>query len=258
MEDIKNFFNILFFITIGIIAVLSYLQARKTLFSPIKTEIFKIQIQEFQSVLGFFNKQTSADFDNEFDIHEIFNINAFGMHHAYVKNFFDDELKPKEEFLKELRSSTFGVITTEKYMTEITAGSELVKQEKDDKELNPTMRLAKWKEYEMSGIAYTKKYNDKMEELSKLAASPLLPKDLTNKLYEFSRLMTSNLICMREVLTECSHDLISKYQTVEDNRKFDSNWMWNNFNSKRDSTDSISFEILEFINEHLKINEIMK
>ena len=45
MSDLKDFFNIVFFLTVSIVAVLSYLQARKTLFSPIKTEIFKLQIE---------------------------------------------------------------------------------------------------------------------------------------------------------------------------------------------------------------------
>jgi hypothetical protein len=50
----------------SVIAVLSYLQARKTLFSPIKTEIFKIQMEEFKLVLAFFNKRSLAYFDEEF------------------------------------------------------------------------------------------------------------------------------------------------------------------------------------------------
>jgi hypothetical protein len=74
MEDWKNFFNILFFIVMIVIAILSYIQARKTLFSPIKTEIFKVQIGAFQDVLKFFNRHNSYDFDREFDVNNIFHL----------------------------------------------------------------------------------------------------------------------------------------------------------------------------------------
>ena len=61
MEVIKNFFNIIFFATMSILAILSYLQARKTLFSPIKTEIFKLQVKELQEVINIFNNHNNEN-----------------------------------------------------------------------------------------------------------------------------------------------------------------------------------------------------
>ena len=53
-STIKNIFHTLFFIITAFIAILSYQQAKLTLFSPIKTEIFKLQIKEFEKLLLFF------------------------------------------------------------------------------------------------------------------------------------------------------------------------------------------------------------
>ena len=50
----KDIVNILFFVTIGILGILSYLQARKTLFTPIKTETFKLQLKTFEELLLYF------------------------------------------------------------------------------------------------------------------------------------------------------------------------------------------------------------
>jgi hypothetical protein len=257
LSDIKDFFHILFFLVVGAIAILSYFQARKTLFSPIKTEIFKIQIEELKEVLAFFNKQNSNDFDHEFGINEIFELNSFRMHHSYVSNFFDDELKPSEDHLKHMDEISYGALICFEHLREITAGSELEDIEKEEKELNPAMKLAKWKEFELPMISFTKKFNDKQKELIKLAASPLLPKELTNLLYEFHSLMNDNLSCMGKVINECAQDLPTNYSTADDNRKFRPSWIWSKYARERKGTDEVSEKILKFINSHLKINDLV-
>lgn len=241
----------------GAIAILSYFQAKKTLFSPIKTEIFKIQIEELKEVLAFFNKQNSTDFDREFGINEIFELNSFRMHHAYVNNFFDGELKPSEDFLKHLDEISYGALVSVEHLTEITAGSELEELKKEEKELSPAMKLAKWKEFELPGVEYSKKFEDKQQELTKLAASPLLPKELSDLLYEFHSVMHHNLFCMGKVISECAQDLPTKYSTADDNRKFRPDWMWNKYNHERKKTDDVSEKILKFINSHLKIDDLV-
>ncbi|MFQ2043355.1 hypothetical protein [Aeromonas sp. s11] len=50
----KDIVNIMFFVAMAFLALLSYLQARKTIFQPIKTEIFKYQLKAFEEVIGHF------------------------------------------------------------------------------------------------------------------------------------------------------------------------------------------------------------
>src|SRR5688572_24242827 len=54
VSTIKDIFQILFFCVIVAVTILSYLQAKKTLFTPIKTETFKMQIKAFEEILLFF------------------------------------------------------------------------------------------------------------------------------------------------------------------------------------------------------------
>lgn len=102
----------------GVIAILSYLQARKTLFSPIKTEIFKVQIEEFKSVLAFFNKRSSTDFDNDFDFHKIMEVNALRMQHSYVQLFFKDVITPSEKMLEFLKTAGCGMMINQDQASE--------------------------------------------------------------------------------------------------------------------------------------------
>lgn len=258
MSEVKDFFNIIFFTTMSIVAILSYLQARKTLFSPIRTEVFKIQIEELKNVLVFFNKQSSFDFDRDFDTHEILKINVFNMHQAYVKTFFSDKLELNEEIENHYKNASCGMIIPAKNLRAITAGSELEEHKAEEKELTPAMQLAKWKEFEMTGIAYTQKYQDKLQELLNLAASPLLPKELTDLIYKFHKTVTENIIFMMPIINRCAQELPTKYPSAEDNIKFRSDWIWNEYNNERKNMEAVSEKILSFINSHLKINEIMR
>lgn len=61
VETYKDIANIIFFITMSIIAILSYIQAKRTVFSPIKTETFKYQLQAFEKVIEHFQDKSEID-----------------------------------------------------------------------------------------------------------------------------------------------------------------------------------------------------
>jgi hypothetical protein len=259
MEDWKNFFNILFFIVMIVIAILSYIQARKTLFSPIKTEIFKVQIEAFQDVLKFFNRHNSYDFDREFDVNNIFHLNAAKMRLDYIHTFFEDQIEPKEGYVDELRKAAVGSLVSEEFLTSMNEpGEELFEvKHPEKKDLSPEMKLAKWNEYKYPKIDFTEGFQKNNDELAKLASSPLLPKELTDLIYEFKSIMNQNLMCVGEVLTNSAKELPTKYSTADDVIKFQPAWIWNKYNHERESTDEVVSKILKYINDYLKINEVM-
>lgn len=256
---IKDFFNILYFLVISAVAVLSYIQAKKTLFSPIKTEIFKLQIQVFQEVLVFFNNHTIIDFFEEFGFYEILEINSIEMQHAYINTFFKDKIKISDELKEKLETASFGVITTGEFLELVTPGTELLEAEiPKENDLDPAIKLAKWSEFKLEGVAYTRKFHEKSEELSKLATSPIMPKELTDLLYKFIEIIHNNLLCIGKAISESAQEMPKKYSTPEAVIKFHPAWIWNIYNAKRENTDKVVEEILKFVNNYLKINELMK
>ena len=264
LEEWKNIFNIGFFLVVGTIAILSYLQARKTLFSPIKTEIFKLQVEEIKKILEAFNYKNQKQFDEETGIREVLYINAYQMHLDYVNCFFEGQVKRSEEFIEKLDSSRYGVVMSKenflKNFTQISADEEVkeVSLVSDDNPVEPALKLAKWNEYEQVAIHYTEKYNDATEELSNLASSPLLPKELIEKIHKVIEINRNNLTLIGDVLTEAAKKMPIKYKTIDQTIKFEPTWIWNEYNSSRESLDQSVSGILSYINKHLKINEIMK
>lgn len=262
MTDTKDFFNIVFFITMIVIAILSFLQARKSLFAPIKTEIFKLQVNAFQDVLKFFNEHSPHDFDQIFEIPTIFSMNAEHLRIAYIETFFKDEISLNEEHLNSLRDAAVGAILVREHVTLnafVIPGEELEETKpKEEKQLSPEMKLAKWNEYKHFQINFTHGYQEQMEVLAELASSPLLPKQLTDLIYEFKEIIEKNLFLMSSHLTEAATKLPTKYPTAQDIMKLKQDWMWIKFNHERDKTDETVNKILKYIHSYLKINEIMK
>lgn len=243
---------------------MSYLQARKTLFSPIKTEIFKLQVEEIKKILEAFNYKNQKQFDEETGIQEVLNINAYQMHFDYVNCFFKGQVKRSEEFVEKLNSVSYGAVMSKenflKNFTQISADEEVKETShiSDDNLVEPALKLAKWNEYEQGAVNFTKKYNDAIEELSNLASSPLLPKELTEKVHKVIEINRNNLLLVGDVLTKAAKKMPTKYRIIDQTIEFEPTWIWNEYNSSRESIDQSVSDILNYINKHLKINEIMK
>lgn len=130
-------------------------------------------------------------------------------------------------------------------------------KKEEEEELTPAIMLAKWNKFMLPGTEYTRKFHERMEKLTKLAASPLLPKELTDLIYEFMAVIHANLETLGKEVELAAKSMPEQYPTPKEVVKFNPNWIWNNYNRSRKSTDEASAKILSFVNQHLKINEIM-
>ena len=62
ISEVKDLANIIFFIIIGAIGVLSYFQAQKTIFTPLKTETFKLQLKVFEEIFSYLDRYKKDSF----------------------------------------------------------------------------------------------------------------------------------------------------------------------------------------------------
>lgn len=263
IETIKNLANIVFFIVVALVTILSYLQARKTIFAPIRTETFKLQLKVFEEILLFFQNKSEHDFLEAFDYERITSLNTLQMADSYTAKFFDGEIKinkeERKEALKPLIRAMVSLEYMEKYFEKIDAETPLSKQAVEDKKIkNPALILANWHKYEHGMIGYTKEYQDQVKELARLSASPLVPKHLRERIGKFQKLAHDNLLLIGKTITECSKLMPDHFPVASDMKNFSSEWVWNEFNEKRNQFELLSKEILDFMNDYLKIENIMK
>lgn len=259
-NTLKDIFNILFFCIVGTIGVLSYLQAKKTLFTPIKTETFKMQIKAFEEILNFFQSKSETEFMQEFDMDFIFNANAKLMFNDFINHFYKNEIKIKEEVIEEMSKNFAGGVASQSFAEKFFEKPDFyLKGDKQKKEeiTNPAIILSEWQKYEYGMIQFTKKYSLALDDLSRLISSPLLPTELKSLIEEFESNVRSQLYTVGEVINELAKDLPSNCPNVETVSKIDLSGAWNLFNSKNKKLEPSADKVLKYIREYLKIDSLI-
>lgn len=260
---VRDVANVVFFIAMSTVTVLSYLHARKTLFAPIRTETFKLQLKVLEQLLAFFQDKTETDFQSFLDLPRIVSLNSFQMADAYASRFFQGDLEvDREKRVKRYKLLVGAVVSlkhAEKYFKDIDPAIQEAKPvSKDSQVTNPAVILAKWQKYEHDAVGFTREYSDRVKELNRLATSPILPRELRELIVNFERACRDNLGLIGEAITECAREMPEHFTSASDMKNFSPHWVWNRFNARSVRFEPLAKDILEHVNTYLKVEDIMK
>jgi hypothetical protein len=255
----KDFVNILFFVIMGILGILSYRQAKKTIFTPLKTETFKLQLKIFEDILSFFEKHKKTKFIDSLDYRKILSLNFSILMNNYAETYLNLEID-KVELKKRLEQAPFSNM----------AFKHIDKFKEDDDQIQldisfPNINCAEadekrleWSKVEYVAIRYTVNFNDNMKHLNRFIISPIIPSKIKLLIRNFEVKSFQNLHIMAEVLTEASRDLPQKYPTAESLSKADDAWIWNKYIGKSNKLEKIADSIFDKINNYLNIEQLLK
>jgi hypothetical protein len=86
LEDWKNIFDIFFSLTVAMIALLAYLSARKTILSPLKTEVLKKQLNAVENVLEYISidEVPNGSLNEKIDIYGLWKTGLDYLGHSYL------------------------------------------------------------------------------------------------------------------------------------------------------------------------------
>ena len=257
----RDLFQIIFFSGVLTITILSYLQAKKTLFTPIKTEIFKMQIKAFEEILIFFQNKSENDYTRQFDFDKIVIINSQILVLDYIKHFYTNEINIDKEKVEDLMKESAGAIVTQNYMVKhFTKPNYYEKSEKFEQEeiTNPALIIKGWQEYEYGKIEFTTKYKEELEKLKNLSASPLLPQTLKEKLSTFEKTVRDNLSLVGKVLNEIAQEMPTRFPNKNALKKYNHMGVWNQYNKEMKNLKDEAEDILQNIREYLQIDILIK
>lgn len=257
---LKNIFHIVFFISMASIALLSYLQAKKTIFSPIKTEIFKTQLKAFEEVISHFQNKGLVELKRDLDMDEIIRINSAELFDSYVTTFMKHEVAMRPDFLKEAKKNVVGGIVSMEYWQD---NFQLVTPDVSDfpamaEPNDPALKLAKWNDRKYGMVNFTQKYKDASDEISRFQNSPLLPSQLKKLLKDYSDLVGETLTAVGVAIEVAGKEMPLHFQTKESLGKFKPSWIGNIHNDKVPDLEAKAIEILNFINVYLRVDYLSK
>lgn len=216
-----------FFITLGIISVLTYLGAKHTFFQPIRAEIFKQQLKVINKLGSYFVGKIEPDLRSDLDFYNIITVNSIKMMDHYVSLFFDTKFNfnerpynskdcPEAIVHKDLVSSDLPYLQPES-------------PDSKEKLADPRAKAAIWSNYKFQDISLTKTYCETLKDLQILCRSPLLPKKSQSLLVDYLVTVQQNVKLLFEVLTKASKELPQEYPNQEVLKNVSLAWIHNRF-----------------------------
>ncbi|MDZ7954720.1 hypothetical protein [Nostoc sp. DedQUE09] len=208
----NQFLQDVFFIVGIVITILTYINAKRTILQPIKTEVFKLQVTKFSSILDIFDNQGYIQIKKCFE--KILFINACSLCDDYAELFFDIELNRNTrpyntEEIEKIIWNVYSMKDIEKYEQFRNKFNELVAIKKKrevnslKEELIYTNNLEFWMNYNYEELKIPTEYSELRKKIIDVKSSPLLPKELLVLIEEFIEAMNHKLNLVIEILNEC-------------------------------------------------------
>lgn len=263
VEIIKNWFNILFFIITGTITILTYIKARKSILQPIKTEIFKQQLEVFSEIMDIFNGKNEMQIRRFFAFDKLEFVNVVKMIDGFAGIFFEFEFDIEKRPYNTNDCKTTAVMkdVAHKYLKiDVDPVIELIASTSDEISNKPTyeIKVDIWKEYEYGIISIPNEYIEAVEKIDKIIKSPLLPKECIKYLSEIKKIAEDNITILSEVLREVFQELPEKYTNTNDLLNISLSWIGNRYNDKFISFIDTTDELINYLRDYFKVDELLK
>ncbi|MBE9051754.1 hypothetical protein IQ243_15240 [Nostocales cyanobacterium LEGE 11386] len=226
-EEIEFIINIsnkllqnIFFIVGSIITILTYINAKQTILQPIKTEVFKLQVNKFESILDIFDTQGYLKITKCFK--NILFINACSLYDDYAELFFNIEVNRNtrpytKENIKKTICNIYSMEDMEKYKQFRNKFNDLVSMKKNiqignlKEELIYANNLNFWMNYNYRELKITTEYMELLKKIIDVKSSPLLPKEILVLIEEFIEAINKKLNLVVETLNQHSKELPNDY-----------------------------------------------
>ena len=253
---VRDLIQALFFLVVGTVAVLTYLKAKKTLLQPIKTEIFKGQLQGFTDILRLFAGKKEIDLRDDFHFSKLIFVNTSAMYDYYAWLFFDvDFERARRPYSREeCPESIFSLEDIEPCDGHVKEASRAQERTRPE----PNLRGTTWSRYHFGPIYLPKEFCEAHAKLQRLMGSPLLPKPLLALLEEYLARIDRNVMLLGAVLTECAREMPDRYPTQTELRKAAFYWSDNRYNSRFESLEDQAKEISDYLRKYFSPDAIME
>lgn len=231
IEQSKDVAQVFFWITLGTISILTYLRAKKTILQPIRTEIFKVQLEEMRTILSLFVGKGEIELRQEFGLEKLFRANTLMMYDEYASTFFDFKVN-REERLYSHKECPCSLVTEEGMMKYFELADDHLQTDNSnssEKEKDPRVRAALWANYTQYNICIPKEYSEQEKKIQNLLENPLLPSECVKLLNEYTETIHKNINLTRKILTEAAKEMPDKYPSLEDLKKSSFDWLTHRF-----------------------------
>jgi hypothetical protein len=251
LKAIPNVAQVLFYITLGVVTVLTYRQAKRTILQPLRTEVFKIQLEELTKVLSLFLGKDEIALTKQYDLDRIFEANCEMMLDRYAAVQFDVEVDRDE---RPYRLSEFPYAQVRAEYLEVV--DDYISQDEAPRSEKPEGET--WDTYQHGTVVYSKEFVDARKELEGLLESPVLPSKCAALIEEFVDTLGEYVGGLDRFLTSVSRELPEKYPTLDLLQRAELYWLENRYRDKAPKLKPKADPIVRFVRHYYGSDDLLE
>ena len=213
----KVFFEVIFFFTGSVIAILTYRQAMKTLFTPIKTETFRVQLTLFEKIYLYFQSKSNFELMSDFDLAHMRDLNAHELLLDFAEFHFKENKNLQERIKikrKKLHENISGLIASKEYVEKHFSLATINRT--DASQSTESSGIESWDKYNFGRVLITKKYNDSIKLVEQFIKSPFLTESVRNALINFKTEITNNMKGIQTEMNQVAQALPNYIKSEDD------------------------------------------
>lgn len=259
LDYIVKIIESLFYISTGTVALLTYLSAHKTILQPIKTEVFKRQVEVFTAIMDLFGGKGEVEIRRAFGFDKMLMANIFNLLDNYAKTFFDVRIDPnKRPYNKE--DCPASMITAEyakRYLISPTFSPE--KESDNEEETQPTVTKKEfWNDYIYGEICQPTSTVKTLKQLDEIMKSPFLTGESIQLLSMIKRTVEKNILRIGEVLTTVAKELPKMCPDISSLKEMPLAAIENEYNKVFISIEPYCKELTDYLRRYFKVESIME
>ena len=255
-EPVKDIAQIAFWFTISIVTVLTYRRARKTLLQPIRTEVFKLQVEEVKQLFKIVIGKGETELRQYFGFEEIIQMNAIALLDDYARIRLGKEINYEKRAYMRTTEKIFNMEGSGVEMHFIETPSippELLTEIMDIR--TPEQR---WQEYRYEVIHLVSAYIKRCKRIEQFIDSPMLPAECVELVRALRNNLHKNVQLIFSVLTETAAELPKHFPTEKEMSHGNILWISNRYSGVFLPLKPDADRIVAFIRSHFGVDQLLK
>jgi hypothetical protein len=240
--------QVTFWITVATVTVLTFRHARRTVLQPLRTEVFKLQLEEMRTVLQMFVGREEMQLRNDAHLGEMFEASAALMFDSYAETRFP---------VKVGENRPYSVFSTWAMKPEAL---ELADDDIDAPEPGTVAAWEQqpWEGYRHLGIPIPDEHLTYTETIQRMIENPILPSRCAQLLKEYLDLLGDNREHIGRLMEKAAPEMLTRYDSLDRLRAANLNWLHNMWNAGVTPLKSKADEISVFARAYFKADDFVE
>lgn len=257
----KDWVQTVFLMVGSILATLTYVNARSGVLQPLRTEVFKKQIEAISIVQQHFGSKSELELRDDIFFMTFVEINASKLLEDFSKVVLKHKYIPKNRNKNVEGQIGYGWRPLNPGVRQYLNDASWFTPSKSEAE-----RREFWNSYCLPGLAVPKEMNESREVIRRLSQNPFLPSRIAKSIEEYLRTITQIESLLIEVLIELVVELPARYTDAEQlqviiDGTLPEYWIYNKFNSRLVKSSDLSLKnaadrIIDEVRKHLGIDQL--